>query len=199
MLFRSQRLALLAVELEQLYQNPPDLPDVRSRVGELHQQASELATDIQTLSHELHSTKLDYLSPLSAMRSLCHDIEQQTKVQIGFESHDFPSSLPPGISLCLYRVLQEALRNSAKHSGTDHAEVRLWGTPDEIHLTVSDLGAGFDTKAPKAGPGLGLLSMEERLKLLNGTLSVESQPNCGTTIHARVPFRGEIGSRPTVA
>ncbi len=194
-----QRLAMLAVELELLHQDPPGMPDIRIHLGKLQKQASEITNDVQTLSHELHSTKLDYLSPMAAMRSLCYHIEQQTKVQIGFESHDFPTSLPPGISLCLYRVLQEALRNSAKHSGTDHAEVRLWGTPDEIHLTVSDLGAGFDAKAPKSGPGLGLVSMEERLKLVKGTLSVESQPNCGTTIHARVPFRGEIDSKPAVA
>lgn len=194
-----QRLAMLTVELELLRQDPPGMPDIRSHLGKLQDQASQLTSDVQTLSHELHSTKLDYLSPIVAMRSLCQDIGQQTKVQIGFESHDFPTSLPPGISLCLYRVLQEALRNSAKHSGTEHAEVRLWGTPEEIHLTVSDLGAGFDTEAPKAGPGLGLVSMEERLKLLKGTLSVQSQPNRGTTIHARVPFRDGMGSKPTVA
>jgi PAS domain S-box-containing protein len=195
-----QRLAMLTIELELLLrQNPPGMPDIRSRLGKLQKQASEITNDVQALSHELHSTKLDYLSPIAAMRSLCQDIGQQTKVQIGFESHDFPTSLPSGISLCLYRVLQEALRNSAKHSGTEHAEVRLWGTPDEIHLTVSDCGAGFDTEAPKAGPGLGLVSMEERLKLLKGTLSVQSQRSRGTTIHARVPFHGEIGSRPTGA
>jgi PAS domain S-box-containing protein len=194
-----QRLAMLAVELELLRQDPPGMPDIRNHLDKLQRQASEIASDVQTLSHELHSTKLDYLSPIDAMRSLCQEIGQQTKVQIGFESHEFPTFLPPGISLCLYRVLQEALRNSAKHSGTERAEVKLWSTPDEIHLTVSDLGVGFDTKAPKAGPGLGLVSMEERLKLLKGTLSVESQPDCGTTIHARVPFRGVMGSKPTVA
>lgn len=193
-----QRMAMLAVELELLRQDLPKMPDLRNYLGELQRQASEITSDVQTLSHELHSTKLDYLSPLAAIRSLCEDIGQQTKVQIEFESHDFPASLSPGISLCLYRVLQEALRNSAKHSGTRHAEVRLWGTPDEIHLTVSDLGIGFDTDATKAGPGLGLVSMEERLKLLKGTLSVQSQPDRGTTIHARVPLSGEINLKPAV-
>lgn len=194
-----QRLAMLTVELEMMRRDPPGMPDIRHRLGELQKQASEITNDVQALSHELHSTKLDYLSPVVAMKSLCQDVGQQTKVQIEFESHDFPASLSPGISLCLYRVLQESLRNSAKHSGTEHAKVRLWGTPDEIHLTVSDLGIGFDTNATKAGPGLGLVSMEERLKLLNGTLSVLSQPNRGTTIHARVPLGGEISSKPTVA
>jgi signal transduction histidine kinase len=85
-------------------------------------------------------------------------------------------------------VLQEALHNSAKHSGVRRFEVRLWGTPDEIHLTVSDSGAGFEREAAKESRGLGLISMEERLKLLKGTLSIESQSKRGTTIHARVPL-----------
>ena len=90
-----QRLALLAVELEQLHQDPPDLPEVRSRMGELQKQASEMATDIQTLSHELHSTRLEYLGPVAAMRGLCQELGEQTKVKIEFKSQDLPSPLPP--------------------------------------------------------------------------------------------------------
>jgi signal transduction histidine kinase len=110
------------------------------------------------------------------------------KVEIDFQTHDLPISLPPDISLCLFRVLQEALHNSAKHSGVRHFEVGLWGTSDEIHLTVKDSGAGFDREAAKASGGLGLISMEERLKLLKRTLSIDSQPKRGTTIHAGVPL-----------
>jgi PAS domain S-box-containing protein len=189
-----QRLALLAVELEQLYQNPPDLPDVRSRVGELHQQASELATDIQTLSHELHSTKLEYLGAVAAMRDLCRELGEQTKVKIDFKSQGLPNPLPSNISLCLFRVLQESLRNALKHSGAGQVEVELSGTPDEVHLVVSDRGVGFDSKAAKESPGLGLISMEERLKLLKGTIAIESKPKHGTTIHARVPLSSGSGS-----
>jgi PAS domain S-box-containing protein len=183
-----QRLALLAVELEQLHQDLPDLHEVRTRTGELHKQASELATDIQTLSHELHSTKLEYLGAVAAMRDLCRELEEQTKVKINFESQDLPNPLPPNISLCLFRVLQESLRNALKHSGAPRVEVGLRGTPEEIHLVVSDRGVGFDGKAAKESPGLGLVSMEERLKLLKGTISIESKPKHGTRIHARVPL-----------
>jgi signal transduction histidine kinase len=95
--------------------------------------------------------------------------------------------LSADVSLCLFRVLQEALHNSAKHSGVKSFEVRLWGTADEIHLTVKDSGKGFDREAAKTNQGLGLISMEERLKLVNGTLSIDSQPGRGTTIEARVP------------
>ena len=183
-----QRLALLAVELQQLHDNSLILPKVRSRMGKLQKQTSEIATDIQSLSHELHSAKLQYLGIAGAMRGFCREFGEQQKVEINFQTHDMPSPVPPDTALCFFRVLQEALHNSAKHSGARHFEVRLWGTSDEIHLTIKDSGAGFDREAAKESRGLGLISMGERLKLLNGTLSIESQPKRGTTIHARVPF-----------
>ena len=165
------------------------MAEVRRRMGELHRQASEITTDIQTLSHELHSTRLDHLSPVAAMRGLCREIGQQTKVEIDFKNKDLPGPLPPDISLCLFRVLQEALRNSVKHSGARHIEVGLYGTPDEVHLAVSDGGVGFDREAAKQSRGLGLVSMEERLKIVKGKLSIDSQPSRGTTIRASVPLR----------
>jgi len=183
-----QRLALMAIGLQDLQQNPDILPEVSGRVTELHKQATEIAADIQSLSHELHSSKLQYLGIAAAMRGFCQEFGQQQKAEIDFRNDDLPGELPPDVSLCFFRVLQEALHNSAKHSGVRHFEVRLWGTSNEIHLTVSDSGTGFDSEAAKASRGLGLISMEERLKLLNGTFSIESQPLRGTRIHARVPF-----------
>src|SRR5258706_179045 len=169
-----QRLALLAVELRRLQNDSVILPDVRSRMGELQKQTSAIAVDIQSLSHELHSAKLQYLGIASAMRGFCREFGEQQRVEIEFKAHDLPVPLSADMSLCLFRVLQEALHNSAKHSGAQHFEVRLWGATDEIHLTVKDSGAGFDLDMAKASRGLGLISMEERLKLLNGTLSIES-------------------------
>jgi PAS domain S-box-containing protein len=191
-----QRLALLAIELQQLHEEPLILPKVRSRMGELQKQISEIAADIQSLSHELHSAKLQYLGIAAAMRGFCREFGEQQKVEIDFQKHDLPTPLSPVISLCFFRVLQEALHNSAKHSGARHFEVRLWGTPDQIHLTVRDSGVGFDREAARTSRGLGLISMEERLKLLNGTLTIESQPNRGTTIHARVPVSSVSDSMP---
>ena len=182
-----QRLAMLAIEMEQLPNSSDPPTEVSSRVRELWKQTADIATDVQSLSHELHSSKLQYLGITAAIRSFCKEFGEQQKVEIDFASHDLPSPLSPGISLCLFRVLQEALHNSAKHSGVRHFEVRLWGTSEELHLTVRDSGAGFDREAAKTSRGLGLVSMEERLKLVNGTLSIESEPKSGTTIHARVP------------
>ncbi len=183
-----QRLALVAVQLQQLHEDTLILPEVRSRMGEFQKQITEIADDIQSLSHELHSAKLQYLGIAGAIRSFCQEFSEQQKVEIDFKAHDLPSPLSPDLSLCLFRVLQEALHNAAKHSGVRQFEVRLWGTADEIHLTVKDSGAGFDREAAKESRGLGLISMEERLKVLNGALSIDSQPKRGTTIHARVPF-----------
>ena len=187
-----QRLALLANELEQLPKRIPDLrAEVRGSVGELQKDTSQIAIDIQSLSHELHSSKLKYLGITAAMKALCHEFGAQQNVKTDFKSHDVPSALPPDTSLCLFRVLQEALRNSVKHSGARHFTVELWGTPSEIHLAVSDPGSGFDLKVAKESQGLGLTSMEERLKLVKGTFSIESQPRRGTRIHARVPLDSE--------
>jgi PAS domain S-box-containing protein len=185
-----QRLALLTAELEQLQQHSRHLPaEVRNRVGELGKQTAEIATDIQSMSHELHSSKLQYLGLAVAMRSFCREFGEQENVNIEFRSHDLPSPLSADTSLCLFRVLQEALHNSAKHSGGRLFEVRLWATSAEIHLTVGDFGLGFDVEMAKQSRGLGLISMEERLKLVDGELSIEAKPQRGTTIHARVPLR----------
>ena len=183
-----QRLALFSINLTQLHQGPKNSPEFRRRAEGLRNQISDIATDIQALSHRLHSSKLEYLGLATAMRGFCQEFGEQQKVEIDFEAHDLPSTLSPDISLCLFRVLQEALHNSAKYSGVRRFEVRSWGTPNEVHLTVSDSGSGFDIDTAKAGRGLGLISMDERLKILNGTLSIHSQLKRGTTVHAFVPL-----------
>jgi PAS domain S-box-containing protein len=186
-----QRVSLLAVNLAQLEQSLLKPVEVRDRIGELQKETCEIATDIHTLSHHLHSSRLEYLGMAAVMRSFCQEFGKQTKVRINFQSQDLPSLVPPDISLCLFRVLQESLQNSAKHSGAQHVEVELWGTPDEIHLVVSDSGSGFDSEGAKRSLGLGLISMEERLRVVKGGFSIESQAKRGTKIHARVP----LGSR----
>ncbi len=183
-----QRLALLGISLAQLHQEPTNLPGARSRVGDLKNQITEIASDVQALSHRLHSSKLEYLGLATAMRGFCKEFGEQQKVEIDFETRDLPSAVSPDISLCFFRVLQEALHNSVKYSGVRHFEVRSWATPNEIHLTVSDFGSGFNVEAAKAGRGLGLISMDERLKILNGTLSIQSQLERGTTVHALAPL-----------
>jgi PAS domain S-box-containing protein len=182
-----QRLALLSLELEGVQEDIPDAAlELRSRIGALGNQTTRIADDVQLLSHELHSSKLDYLGIVEATKNFCEEFGERQKVEIDFQSHDLPASLPNDLSLSLFRVLQEALRNAAKHSGVKRFEVRLWGSTGEIQLTISDLGAGFDTETAMKSTGLGLTSMRERLRLVGGELSIDSQPKLGTTIHARV-------------
>ncbi len=184
----NQRLALLAIELERLKIDIPDSNvEVLSRMDELRKHTSEIATDIQALSHELHSPRLEYLGIVAAMRGFCQEFGEKQKLEIDFRSHDLPSPVPPDTSLCLFRVLQEALHNAAKHSGSARFAVRFWGTPGEIHLTISDSGVGFDLDAALKGRGLGLISMHERVRLVNGTISIASKPMSGTEISVRVP------------
>jgi len=184
-----QRFALVTNELEQLRQDSSELPiEIRNQIHDLQKQTFELATDIQSLSHKLHSSKLQYLGLAAAIRSFCKEFGEQQKVEVHFESQDLPVPIPPEISLCLFRVLQEALHNAAKHSGVRHFDVQLWETEDQVRLAVSDHGTGFNAEEAKQSRGLGLISMEERVKLLKGTLSIESHAKGGTTIRARVPL-----------
>jgi len=184
-----QRLALLIIELEQLRQNASDLPvEVRSCIGALQKQTAEIATDVQSMSHELHSSKLEYLGLAVAMRAFCKEFSDQQNVEVVFAQDKVPSTLPQDISLCLFRVLQEALQNAVKHSGVRHFDVELRDTSNELQLTVRDLGSGFDVGQAMKSRGLGLISMAERVKLVEGRLSIDSQPQRGTTIRASVPL-----------
>ena len=193
----SQRLALLAAAIDQIKNQLP--PHTGALLAELQKQTSDIATDIHLLSHKLHPSKLEYLGLVAAAKGFCREFSEQQKSEVDFGTHDVLGTLPRDISLCLFRVLQEALHNSVKHSGVRHFEVRLWGTSTEIHLTVSDSGSGFDTEMAKQTGGLGLTSMEERLKALNGSLSIQSEPNRGTTVHARLPLPLESNSLKATA
>jgi PAS domain S-box-containing protein len=191
----NQRLAILAVELEQLQDNPSE---VRSRVQELRKQTTEISNDVQALSHELHSSKLEYLGAIGGMKSWCKEFGERQGIQIEFKSTEVQTSVAPEVGLCLFRVLQEALHNAVKHSGVKRLEVQLREDSGEIHLVLSDLGSGFDLETAMRGRGLGLASMQERVRLVNGTIEIQSKPMGGTTIHVRVPFGSEKFSERAV-
>jgi signal transduction histidine kinase len=136
----------------------------------------------------LHSSKLEYLGLAVAMRAFCKEFSDQQNVEVVFAQDEVPSTLPQDISLCLFRVLQEALQNAVKHSGVRHFDVELRDTSNKLQLTVRDLGSGFDVGQAMKSRGLGLISMAERVKLVGGRLSIDSQPQRGTTIRASVPL-----------
>jgi signal transduction histidine kinase len=187
----TQHLAILAIELSQLRTKIEELPaGVRDRVHQLQQMASDLSTEAHALSHELHSSTLEYLGFVKGMRSWCKEFGARQKLEIDFRSDDVPTPSQE-ISLCLFRILQEALQNAAKHSGVSRVEVELAATSAEIHLIVRDKGKGFDIESARQSRGLGLTSIEERIRLVGGTMGLASRPLDGTTIHVRVPFKAE--------
>jgi PAS domain S-box-containing protein len=184
-----QRIAVLSFTLEQIKLIASDSnPEVRTRLNELRNQLLDISAAIHGMSHQLHSASLRYIHVTKAMRGLCMELAGQHNVEINFAYKNVPESVRSEISLCLFRVLQEALHNAVKHSGARQFDVELRGMPGTIDLAVRDSGCGFDVETAMNRCGLGLWSMEERLKLVEGNLSVDSQPGKGTTIHARVPF-----------
>ena len=184
-----QRIALLAAELEQ---GNPRAPDSTIGVPDHIQQAlhslSDLGRDVQALSHRLHSSKLEYLGFVSAAKSFCRELSEQRNIQIDFKDSDMPPRIPKEISVCLFRVLQEALQNAVKHSTDTNFTVEVRGTKEGISLIVSDSGIGFNWQDAMNRRGLGLISMRERLRLVNGKLSIRSEPGRGTTVLAYIPL-----------
>ena len=185
----SQRMALLAVELDRLRHDIPEVNgDALRRIDMLRQHTLEIGSDIQALSHELHSSKLEFLGVVPAMRGFCEEFGEKQKLKIDFQSNSLPKPVAPEIALCLFRILQEASHNAAKHSQVSHFDVHLRGTPGEIQLTISDAGVGFDVESVNNGRGLGLISMRERVKAVKGTISISSKLMQGTVIDVRIPM-----------
>jgi PAS domain S-box-containing protein len=181
----NQRLALLAIQFDELKENPSD---IHRLVNGLQKQTIEISNDVQALSHQLHSSTLvEYLGLAAAAKSLCREVSERQKMEINFNS-DVSTSLPIEIGLALFRVLQETLQNAAKHSGVNRVEVLLTEHSGQVHLVVSDSGKGFNIEAASQGKGLGLTSMRERVRLVNGRLTIESKPMLGTKIHVDIPL-----------
>jgi signal transduction histidine kinase len=187
----NQRLSILSVELERLQENPSE---IQERLRELRKSVRKLSNDVHALSHDLHSSQLEYLGVVAGIKSWCKEFGERQGIQVECR-HDVRKTLPQEVGLCLFRVLQEALQNATKHSGVKRIEVQLREQSDEIHLIVSDSGRGFDIEAARRGRGLGLTSMRERIRLVKGTIDIQSTPMGGTTIHARVPVTWEDVSR----
>ena len=185
----TQRLCLLLVSLETLKEGGISLDEFRHGIGNAMQQVSTLSTDVQRLSRRLHPSKLKLLGLAAATAGLCREVADQHKVQIELRVDDIPRELSPEISLAVFRALQEALQNAVKHSGSQRFEVLLNHNSNEIRLTVRDSGRGFDAAQASKGRGLGLTGMKERVALVDGELSIQSQLEKGTTVDVRVPLR----------
>ena len=183
-----QRLALLSVQAAQCGRDPSSPAHAVSLMQRMQQQASRIAAQVQELAYELRPYRVEYLGIARVMKSFCEGFGVQHDLEIDFKWHDLPNDVPLDTSVSLIRVLQEALLNAAQHSGAHRIFVELFGLSETIHLTVHDSGVGFNPHIAMKGSGLGLVSMQERLKLVNGEFSIRSQPGKGSTIHACVPL-----------
>lgn len=187
----NQRLALMSIDLEQLLEKQDHLPsDVRNGLISLRERAMELSSDIESLSHQLHSSKLEYVGLVKAIESFCREFGQKHGLEINFRQENISNTPSPEISLCLFRVLQEGLSNAAKYSGVNTVQVELAQRSGQMHLKISDSGRGFDLQKATASIGLGLTSMQERVRLLNGSIRIQSRPLAGTTLDVVVPLDG---------
>jgi PAS domain S-box-containing protein len=181
----SQKIALLNIEIDQLV-GELKADEHRSRLRKISLDAAGIATDVHNLSHELHPSKLQTLGLVAAMQSLCRDVSRQFGVDVAFSAAGLPESVDPNVSLCLYRITQEALHNVARHSGAREASVRLTRDDDGLSLQIADPGIGFDPRVQHAG--LGLISMRERVSFVKGQLAIHAFPGGGTHLDVRVPL-----------
>lgn len=187
----SQRMAMLEISLQQFERGTAELSSkARQQLHHISEAANEVSKEIHDMSHQLHPSKLDMLGLVACVGGLCREFSEQHNLQVQFDHHGIPRNIPKDVTLCLFRIVQEALRNVAKHSGTAEAKVELCGQCDRIDLCISDSGAGFDAKSALGEGGLGLISMRERLRLVGGRLAVESEPSHGTRIRACIPLSG---------
>jgi PAS domain S-box-containing protein len=189
----NQRMALLANGLQELEQatsaNGELLPE--KSLHDLWQLTSEIATDLQHISHQLHPSKLHYLGLAATVRDLCHEFSALHKIEVECVVREVPGNLDKNTSLNLFRVVQESLRNVVKHSEARHVKVELTCRSDVIQLRVSDDGVGFNPEDVRHNHGLGLISMKERLRSVAGEFSIWSKPSLGTQVEGRVPATRE--------
>jgi signal transduction histidine kinase len=191
----SQRMALLQVNVQELQQSATGLSSaVRQKLHNIADIADEVSSNIHGLSHRLHPSKLDVLGLVPSLAGLCRELSESHHLRVQFLHDRIPKKIPKDVSLCLFRIAQEALRNVVKHSGAIEVNVELFGFDDRIELRVSDSGVGFDPDSEKGRRGLGLLSMSERLRLIGGDLTVESAPSHGTQIWVRAPVAATGGA-----
>jgi len=190
----TQRLAVLAIEagkLElELNKAPQSLSGPSQKISQIKEQLISVSEDVHHISRQLHPSILDDLGLIRAIESECTAILKRGNVRVTFVREDVLPVIPGDIALCLYRVVQESLKNITKHSQAQSAEIFLKSADNNITLAIRDKGIGFDPAQVRQKPGLGLASMRERIQLVRGEFSITSQPGQGTAVSVRVPLTG---------
>jgi PAS domain S-box-containing protein len=187
----NQKLAMVALELETLEHSlPANLPEPREQARALRARVLHVAEDVRRIAYRLHPSILEHLGLAVALQSLCNEFARREGIPVRFQQRHAPSLISQEAAVCLYRVAQEALHNIARHSEAPRADVTLTGTTNGgLLLTISDRGKGFSPTANRHRRGLGIVSMEERVRLLNGHFSIQASPGTGTRLRVRLPVR----------
>lgn len=184
-----QQIAALSIAVASLKRQIPEhVAAAREEMTRLQQRIVAISDGVRRISHELHPAVLELAGIVPALRSHCKQFSADTGLTVSLEAEGNFEDISTETALCLYRVAQEALQNVVKHSGANEARLRLARSAGNVVLTVADRGRGFDPKAPSAHAGLGLVSMKERARLLNGALKIDSAPGAGTTLEVSIPF-----------
>ena len=185
----NQRLAMLVVQAESLESNlPPSASDCSKELRSIQDRLTELSDDVRHLAYQFHPSILDDLGLTVALQRLVDECATRANLQGTFEVSPAPPTVPQTVSTCLYRIAQESLANVMKHARANKVIVSLASTADAITLTVQDDGVGFDTQQlANSHRGLGLISMAERLRLVRGTVTIDSIPHQGTRLYIKVP------------
>ena len=183
----NQEIAAFAIELSRLDGDSPDAgPLAHEHLVELENRAGRLSQKVRQLSHRLHPSTIEHVGLVAGLRSLCAEFEKEKgiTIEVSVPEHVQP---PAAAVLALYRITQEALQNVRKHSRASSVRVSLTASRDALELVVSDNGIGFDPANIGSGAGLGMVSMKERVRLLNGTVDVQSSPGAGTAVKVSLP------------
>jgi PAS domain S-box-containing protein len=184
----SQKLALLAFDTSSLVLALPGSKDeLKEPLRNLQTRVVQLAQDVRQISHQLHPTVLEDLGLTAALTELCDEFSAKEGIEVAFEQEAMPKSLPVAIASCLYRIAQEALHNVSKHARASQVRFKLSRSSEGIHLSIRDTGVGFDSDAARFRHGLGIVSMRERVGLVQGEFSIDSQPGWGTEVRIFVP------------
>jgi signal transduction histidine kinase len=190
----AQRLAALAIETGTLELHSAQLEPapLKNRIGHIKEQVINLSDDIHALSRELHPAILKDLGLERAVNSLCLNFSDREDIPVNCHYETLPEDMSEDAALCVYRVIQESLRNIAKHAHARHVDIILKGSANRLLMIIEDDGAGFDPKCARHTPGIGLASMRERVQYVKGEFTVKSEPGHGTVITLSVPVhRGE--------
>jgi len=185
----SQQLTLLGLELAKLSVTWNHEPGVKRLVLDVEARIRELARAMNNRAHQLHSSHLETLGLASAIQGFCREFSKQHEIDVDFRQDRISPQIPSNVSLCLFRIVQEGLQNVAKHSQTKNCSVDLTAENEHVMLRISDSGIGFDPASLGHKAGLGLISMRERLRLVNGQIRLLSSPKRGTQLEIQVPLK----------